>query len=267
MSNEISNECSAIAFYGVEQTPEAISSFYGSAVEWFEGLGLPPDQAAIHGPGHSGKYVSFKHANAKVAKSGFSEIIDVELSSLAQGGNTHNYLATAFCSSKLRFIYFVARSSFAELSHAAMLPIAKRIIACARPKYGMGYRRDFRLGPAYYAMGLSHGLGDASSREGTPEREEALRISFWSSAMDAEIWRRGLLRDVYPWNFLTQTQIEMPIQRVTLQDWIQQDHGRGTLIPLESGVILWDVPEVCIPTLRQQLLKADILLDWRKHLQ
>jgi len=262
---EISEECTAIVFYGVDLTTEAVGCVYDAVVGWYKALGHPPDKAAIRGPGHSGKFTSFEHADSKIRRNGIDGVTDFELYALMENAKlvASDYLLAAVCSKKHSYMYVVARSSIAPLSGPAILPLTKQMAGCRSPEYGIGYTRDHHLGPCTYAVGISEGLGLGGT--GTPQREEALRISFWMRAMGDRLWRQGVLRGIYPWNFLNTAQLGMPIDGISLRQWIERDPHRGKLEPLNDGSFLWEIEVADLPSVRQVLQKAEIIFDWRKY--
>ncbi len=154
----------------------------------------------------------------------------------------------------------VARSSIATLTPTSMLPVARILAQSLKPNYGIGYNREHRLGPDFYAGGICMGLGYTESEE-----EEKMNISFWSDAVADHIWRKGVLRDVYPWNFLTKPHLAKQIHGIPLKKWIRQSIGRGTVDVLCKGINLWKVPEVDIPSVRSALRKAGALYQWRQY--
>ena len=113
-----------------------------------------------------------------------------------------------------------------------------------------------------YATGISQGLGHTGD-----EYLEALDISFWVDAKNLQIWRQGLLRDIYPWNFVTPAHLERTIDGVTLEQWIGQKPDRGQLSVVESGVVLWKVPDVNLPEIRLALQRSGAIFDWTVHLE
>jgi hypothetical protein len=84
------------------------------------------------------------------------------------------------------------RSAITDMCSDKFLRIARELITLLAPTYGIGYRREFWLGPALYAVGLC--CGEISEEEG-------LRISQWTTVSNNKLF--WFLRDVYPWNFLT----------------------------------------------------------------
>ncbi len=84
--------------------------------------------------------------------------------------------------------------------------------------------------------------------------------------MSARVWERGLLRDVYSWNFVTEPQLGKPVGNMSLEQWIQGNKQRGHLARLCDNTALWKVDEVQIPLVRHDLAEAGIIFDWKKHL-
>lgn len=256
----IENPESGIAFYSVRHTAETVETFYSSVVEWFQSLGYPPDKAAIRAPGHSGKYVSFGRADVKLAKNGFAGVTSMEISALMPDAQflANDYFLTAQYSRKFSFMYVGSLGSIASLSRSVMLPLAQRIIDCACPEYGIGYMRDRSLGPSLYAVGINKGE--------ELSYEEALRISRWGNASKAHVWREGLLRDIYPWNFITHAHLRKQVNGISLQEWIVQDSQRGEIIPLSKDISLWDIKEINILTVRKILQDNNIIFELDKHI-
>lgn len=269
-AKEISEECSVVAFYGIDTKAEAAAAFYQAAVRWFTELGHPPDNLSAHGPGHSGKPASFARVNAKLQKAGFAGVTNLSVVAMTPDGQIplSDYLVTAYWSAQFSCAFMAARSSLATLSPTSLLPVAQTLVQVLKPAYGIGYTRKHRFGPTMYAIGICEGLGaggygiDLSEAE----RAEADSISRWGDAMAVQVWRKGILRDVYPWNFLTQPHLTQKIGGTLLEEWARQDTWRGSIIPLDAGVSLWEVKEVGLPDVRRALQQAGVVFDWKKHL-
>jgi hypothetical protein len=84
--------------------------------------------------------------------------------------------------------------------------------------------------------------------------------------MPKQVYRAGLLRDVYYWNFLTRTQLDRPVAGTTLEHWIGQDSRRGTVTPFAGDLWLWEVQDGEVTALRRALDEGGVFLDWRKYL-
>lgn len=261
---EISEEFSVVAFYGVDMTTQTVSWFYDTIVRWFNEMDRPPDKAAIRGQGHSGKLVSFDRARRIIEKTGITNVADFELYASTDDRNAwSDYLLETMCSKHLSFIYVAGRASIAPLLRSDTLMLAKRIAERVGPEYGIGYTRERHLGPSLYVAGISQGLGIAAT--GTPEREQALRISFWGRAMVDRLWKQGVLRDVYPVNFLNTIQLDRCVGKLSLKQWIQMDPCRGQLEAVTDELSLWEVANGNLMKVREDLRTEDIIFDWRKY--
>jgi len=85
------------------------------------------------------------------------------------------------------------------------------------------------------------------------------------SAMDDRLWRQGVLRGIYPWNFLNAAQLDMSVDGMSLRHWIEKDPHRGKLELLNDGLFLWEIANAHLPSVGQVLQKAEIIFDWRKY--
>jgi hypothetical protein len=264
-----SDDCAALSFHGVDFRPTAVAELYEVVVRWFEEVGSPPDLVSAEGPGLSGNWTKFAPTHAKLLKRGFEGIKDLSLVSMVPDGRipVDDYLVSVIYSAKYSNVSLAARSSLAPLSQSAMLPIARQIAHFMKPQYGIGYTRSHRKGPMMYAVGICQGLGPDGYGVGLigAEREEADSISWWGDGMSERVWEKGILRDVYPWCFLTEPQLRKSVNGVPLEDWVRRGKRRGTLNSLCEGVSLWEVDESDIPIVRALLRDEDVLFDWRKH--
>jgi len=238
----ISDECAAVVFYGIDQSAKAAEGFYSTMIKVLNGLDIPPDKLAITGPGHSGKLLSFARGNAKLQKTGFRGVTDLEVvSSLEDAQRVRDYFVTSEWSADYSYSLIVARSSLATLSNSSMLPIARILAIEVKPEYGIGYKVHRDSGPEWYAVGIgySSSVEVAASKVSGQAYEDSLARCRWGDAMKERVWLKGILRDVYPWNFLTKPQLSKKIGGVSLQKWINQDPRRGALTALCDGVDLW----------------------------
>jgi hypothetical protein len=266
-SKNVSEEYAVIAFYGLLSEEEAVKDFYHQITTWFTELKCPPDKLSIHGAGFSGKPVSFSRANAKLQRDGFSNIKGFSTFSLLPDAKIpmNDYFATATYENDSESSYALVgtKSSLANLSSKSMLPIAQNIIHTLKPAYGIGYICEHKSGPSLYAIGIGQGGEHLSGKA----YEQALHRARWGDlGMIRQVYREGIIRDVYQWNFLTSPQLEAKINGISLQGWIQQDEQRGYLSYLNGGVWLWEVTESNILTVRSSLWNAGIIFNWKNYL-
>ena len=262
----VSEDCAALAFYGIAPVKTALADFYSIAVRWFADLGHPTDKVAVRGPSHPRTYQSFERVDRKLKSNGFEGIVSVELVSLAPEAKIpgQDYLLTAWASLKNRNAYIVSRTSIVHLAKPEVMPLAKKVILGIQPSYCIGYTRPHRLGPSMYAVGIAQGLGpDGYGIPGemtTAEEAEFESISHWGTGVHARVWEKGLLRDVYPWNFLNRAQLEAEIADVRLEEWILKDRERGKLERAGDGIRFWQLEPEQIPGVRGALEKAELAL-------
>ncbi|MEI9983509.1 MAG: hypothetical protein WDN69_10055 [Aliidongia sp.] len=76
-----------------------------------------------------------------------------------------------------------------------------------------------------------------------------------------------MLRDVYPWNFLTKPQLSQSIEGLPLEQWIKRMPDRGTLSPIGNGMVLWSVEDADILNVRRTLWQAGSIYNWSKHVE
>jgi hypothetical protein len=262
-SDPWSDRAAVIAFYGIDGSVEAMRSFYHQGIEIFETLGYPVEKMAVQGPGFSGNYTMFKRTHPKLQKVGFNAITAFELAVLLP--NTWDpmvdFLIYTSCEVDKQIAYIAVNSSVSRLPSETMETIAQGAIQCLKPVYGIGYNREYKIGPTFYVRGAGYiGAPDVKMPISGPELEEEVRHGHWGRlGIQKHVYREGVIRDVYPWNFLTTPHLEARVGNCSLHDWIQQDAQRGHLKLLNQGVWLWEVAESNIPIIRPDLWDPDII--------
>jgi hypothetical protein len=69
------------------------------------------------------------------------------------------------------------------------------------------------------------------------------------------------LREVYPWNFLTESQLSRRIEGVSLQQWIGMDRNRGSIESFVNNMMLWSVKESKISRVQSALQSAGLIFN------
>jgi hypothetical protein len=190
--------------------------------------------------------------HAKLKKTHFADVECLEIHSrppkqtprVVDGGMSVDF--------SLRDSYWVFSAGSSMLATDQLLDIAHTSIRYLKPPYGIGYQRDQKHGPVFYALGINFSYGPTDEFSG-PEYDAAVRVSHWTDAMDERVYMQGILRDIYPYNFLTEPQLTRNVGVKPLNDWISTDSSRGELSHFEGDVWLWSVPDEQIPTLRDEL--------------
>ena len=109
--------------------------------------------------------------------------------------------------------------------------------------------------PEYYNMGIIG--GEWSTRE-----EEKI----WSWSLHYPHYEIGNLRDVYPYNIISDLHLNRDVHGQTLESWIKSDPSHGTLEKISDTHWLWTVEDQHIPKAQEVLSSAHLLVAyWEKY--
>jgi hypothetical protein len=265
-NREITNDCVGLGFYSVSPDSDAVNSFYGDLLAWFQGVGCPPDKLAVLGKGFGRKPVSFAKAHARLSKQGFSAVKSFTVFAMLPDGIVPALdwwaIATLDLGLALRpYFALAAGASITTLEDDSLTRLIFSCVSNLKPMYGIGFTRSHNRGPWFYAAGMHFGPP-------IPEdRDEALTISRWGDfAVVKEVYKEGILRDVYPHNYLSEPQLTRRIGAQTIQEWILSNSSHGTLAKLDDRMMLWKVPPEHIIAIRNELWSFGIIFDWKKYL-
>jgi hypothetical protein len=265
----LSSERLVLAFYGLDLRSRVSEPLYQTVLTWFLELGFPPDQLGVTREGQkSGKLGDFKRTHANLQKKGFDDVVFLEVNVGLPNASipSSQFFASAVFSIAQNDSYCIVAVPVESVPMSAWHPLVNKLVEISEPCYGIGYRRCLEEGPILYALGLNYNAWRPGMSE--EERDVLTNISRWCNiGMGREVYRDGLIRDVYPWNFLTQPQLNRPVGKTTLEKWIQQDAACGQLSPMPKGVVMWEVEDSRIPVIRSALLEADVVFDWRKFIK
>jgi hypothetical protein len=117
-----------------------------------------------------------------------------------------------------------------------------------------GYLQQMRRGglPSGYTIGL----GSAAAQR---TEDEVWNVGGFAG----EFFKHVLLRDIYPFNFLTRPYLDLIVEGKTLEQWILSESGRGVLERLNDTVTTWRPVIANIPAIREALFSAGIVYYWR----
>jgi hypothetical protein len=258
--------CTVLALYGIDSRVDVAARFYNTALSWFNDNMLPPNRIAVEGPGFSGKPVAFPKVNKRLQRQGFSGITFVMLVTMWPGGEIpgRDWMLKISWSLDDRYAVVSAESHLVPFRSERFRRDAEEVVRLLQPGYGIAYQMPHLVSPDMYALGIGQQLGTILTGEAY---EEAVNRSHWggSLGMGQSVWQTGIIRDVYPWNFLNAPQLNMEVQGRPLRAWINQDPRRGSLAPVSDTITLWEVPDASIPEIRGQLKDAELLFDWRRY--
>jgi hypothetical protein len=266
---DITNDCIGLGFYSVAAHPARIKSFYSDRIDWFAAVGCPPDKLAVVGKGFGGKQVGFARAHTRLLTSGFSDIKGISVTAMLPGGKIPavDWWVAADLDvgiGRAKYLAFAARATVTTLEDNSLAGLVLTCVKNLKPAYGIGFHRNHDLGPSFYIGGTVYGSG---LQETPASYEEGLTIGRWGTiGMLEEVYKQGIIRDVYPQNYLSAPQLSKPVGKKTLQDWIVSDSSRGTLEKLDDRMMLWKVPDRRIKPIREELWSAGVIFDWKAYL-
>jgi hypothetical protein len=250
---------SVVSFYGFVPKECTLRQFYAKALGWFMEFQSPPTRI---GTGLSKGLRDFTRVKKKLEGDGFSLARTKHIwiySEPYDGKDPKNgcNLECAISGSKRDYCLVVFPSRVLRIGSKRLLAIAQELIDLLNPRYGIGFERIGRWGPAYFAVGLGCGL------DKTPEEDE--RVINWRETTWERHYLRGYLGGVFPWNFLTAAQLNARAGAMTLEQWISAKPHRGTLQRLANEMVLWSVPEADIPDVYKALWEAEVVFDYMRY--
>jgi hypothetical protein len=160
----------------------------------------------------------------------------------------------ALLDNERRTLFFCCDQTLAGAELDNLESLVERLAMVVNVRYGIGYRRDFELGPGLCAYGLVAG---AVYRD--EDMIEADRIGSWfRERMTEQRHLADRLRDVYPLNVLSAAHLAQPVYGLPLGEWIGQSHERGKLQSLSGGASLWRVEETKLDEVRTALSSSNL---------
>ena len=248
-----------LAFYGIAGGVAAAKGFLSAITDSFNQLGYPPDKLAVGRDGRYSKAGGFRRTSAILHKRGFAGVHHLAIYAMLPGFRfmDDTYCHAEWSNDEPRIALVCVRVDILGNFDLPSWPLVPALIRCLKPEYGIGYFREHRLGPGFFAVGLIKGLPlDATEGEW---------ISAWGMALEHRPWRSGLIRDVFRWNFLMKPQLRRAVGNQSLETWIRSGPDRGALKTVSKDLVLWSVPEAHIPVVRQPLCDAGVIYDRRLH--
>jgi hypothetical protein len=250
-----------VGFYGLDSDREKARAYYDGTVSLCARLHLTLNTLGIGRAGpRSVRYKSFREGDRRLKREGFQSVSDFTLAVCPSHDWAKLLDADLKCDWTIEgWALLITRSMLTNLNEPRFRDWLRASVVGLRPEYGIGYYRSRRLGSALYVIGG----GFTFTGEPPEESREAIRrCKAWSRhGLRKAIWRQGILRDVYPLHILTQPQLERPVGRVPLREWIRQEPARGSLSELVEGWWLWEVPNDSAPQVRQALMAAGALFQ------
>lgn len=259
-------EMSAVGFYGLTMTSSMKASLKRLVIDWFADFGHAPNEEGASGTGFSRFKKPSPTIQRKLDRVGYDNLTAFEFYFTPPTGVGLKYpwIESHFRVACNGVISFTCKCEIARVPSEGLLNRMRDVAQTIRPAYGIGIRRDVKQ----YADGYIHGFCGGQDPNIPEEAEEELVISRWGDIgmNEQEVYMKGELRDVYPWNFLTAPQLTAPVGKQTLEQWIRANPSFGKLIPVTDEMLLWETNEERIPEARKILWDAGRIFDYHKYL-
>lgn len=134
--------------------------------------------------------------------------------------------------------------------------LAKSSYLYLQPAYGYSYQREFQYNPSFYPFGMTGG--------NSISREEEVQITKWQVEYSGNgNYKTGMLRDIYPINFLSANHMRIEIEGQKLLDWIQSNSSHGDLEQLLPDLWSWWIPKEDIEIVKQPFISSGLLIAYR----
>lgn len=243
-----------VSSHKMEASGTRLRSVYAWLVERMTDLGIPPTRVARE-PGSRGKFQSFARMRRRIESEDFDQYMSLSLEHLrperdvrgsnwafwdwtAEGGmrlerrgNPHlRYWSASWCVFPLDV----------PIPESDLMPHVLEFARLVIDRYGYICYVRRRANPSLYALGAGGADG-------------------WKFCFESHA-QMCILRDVYPFNFLSRPYLDLSIGGMSLETWIREEPSRGTLEPFADGVWLWRPPIEEIPAIREALFRAGHIL-------
>lgn len=231
----------------------------------FTRAGVQLELGVVQGSGFSGKPVTFKRLKKRLSDRNVLDrcpvvgLFSMEFSnyhSLTFGWRVHMSMEKLQPPMLFPMLFFGFDELTGICGERLVKSIFKECLKWSSPVYGIAYYREFEKSPDGYAVGLIAGLGYSPK-----EDAERQSIGDWNREQLGERRHlKGMLRDVYPWNFLSNVHLASRCGALSLREWITSGRNRGTLESLGSERYCWSVPAADHSFVRAELAKNGLLI-------
>ena len=259
MTDKLGN---CIAFYDVDPSSFKTENWYNFILDWFKEYHQIPTRMGL-----IGKYVNpstqtktFKHYDKVIREIEFQKITSLWVGSTPQE-RRDDYSDAVFGASfsfitKGKDSVLTFDDAVIPFTHKAVEALVIRATKYFMSAYAIAFQRHLKKGPLYYAQGMI-------LNGGYTEQEEDYIARWFHRYGDPEEYEVGDLRDIYPMNFISYAHLRRPVGNMQLKNWIHSSPQHGRLRPLTDVLWSWIVGPDDIPTVREELKKANLLVVYR----
>ncbi len=251
--------CNCLALYCAETSQYDTRRIYEYLLQWFRQIVSFPDTIGITGEGFPEEPMALSDAEATLQQQQFHGVKSIELYTTVPGYKqlVFGWKVSAYISASNRMMIIAYDTDLlAHTDVASFTQVVKDVAHWSKILYGIGYQRDKKKGPVFYALGMLAGLG--YSREEMPERNQITR--WMDERIGEKRYFKGFLRDIYPLNILSASHLKRIIGNQSLQQWILSSRDHGQLEQILDELWIWRLSDRQIPAVKNQLKEQNILL-------
>ena len=251
-----------IAFHYIDSKDTDPKAWFYFMEKWFEEQGYPATR--FSGKGRSN--INFKNGKRALEKDDFGqfETQAIWIGSVWPDNNVGLEYVNCYFSTvldchrdfKRNVCHLCWDDSILPATKDLLKELVKKIESFCKPKYGYFFQMPFGKGPLLYADGSL--LGNHFTDK---ERSE---INNWNitglADLDDPDYKPHMIRDIYPFNFLSPQHLKGDIGDITLEQWILKDPSHGTLEEIAPNFWCWSVEEENIQKIREALRPQNVII-------
>ena len=249
--------CFVFALYGVRLESNLIP-LLTAARTCFEALGHPPSHLRLNAPDFGKKPLGFARAWKRLQRVDPTSVTSLTMQTMAEGWNDWigNGRVMWGLLAKDAMIQMCVGLGHIPDATDKILSQMRDTLVFTQPTYGTGFTLPRSQGPTFRTMGILYGpIGEDGL---TSEEGDAIGRWLYDGMHQAKS-DPTILRDLYPYNLVTDAQLGVDIDGAPLRDWIAADPGRGQLLPWPEGYTLWTIDPASIPATRTALWPTRVL--------
>ena len=247
-----------IALYDFDISHFKLKEWVEYGEEWMTGLGYPSNTMGLP---HSGKFLLYKNGKRRLEKENYAEIKKyVHFYGGGEAGTNYGWKISTCYHGEEKTLHLCFDEETMTFSYDFLEKLLKDLGQFCSPHYGIGFLREKKYGPDYYALGYSHGLKMAYQN---PEHgKESERIYCWRTKYHrpSGTYQTGDLRDVYPFNVLCQAHLDRDVNGQRFEEWVKASPERGQLKQVTDSLWTWWVEADHIPAVREALAPSGMIL-------
>ena len=241
-----------IALHDFSEIPANIKDWFEYTVYFFRDNGIEPTRISSQ---KTDRTVSLKIGIKQLEEIGYkADGMSIYATPPNHHSDMFDAIFTSYLTYKLGTILVICfDDQILGFNPDTIAPLAKDLSTFFGAQYGYAYQRKFSQGPSFYPYGTIGGNEDISD-------EEESQITKWGLVYGTPKYHLGQLRDIYPYNFLSQPHLDNQIGNLSLKAWIDTDPARGKLTQLTDSLWSWHVDPAHIEAVRESLKPTGLLI-------